>query len=408
MNRILFIALLGIAFLAGCKEASNGHDHGGASGAANAKRAWHCPMHPQVIRDKPADCPICGMDLVEFVSDGESTKKTENDLDTVYRGAGREVSVSPSVLQKIGVRTDMADNGVVGRTLVADAEGVLDKVSEQSVTVRTMGYLESVKPLREGDKVGVGQILAMFYGPELVTAQGDWLASRGAGDSVAASVARERLVSLGLAPKVLEEIGREARVRRTVPILAPATGWIRSRAAIQGQSVMAGQELFRIVEGSGAILEARIPQGAIQVAVGDPVEISGPGIGKAASKVVSVVPELDRSSRSVVVRLGAVKGERIQLGGQYRATFTGSRETGLVIPADAVLHSGRRDVVFLALGDGKFRPVEVELGATAGGKVVVRAGLEAGDEVVVSAQFLLDGESRLQSALDQMTSGAQP
>lgn len=83
-------------------------------------------------------------------------------------------------------------------------------------------------------------------------------------------------------------------------------------------------------------------------------------------------------------------------------------ETGLLVPDGAVLHSGTRDVVFVSLGAGRFRPQEVKTGPADGGQILVREGLEAGDEVVVSAQFLLDGESRLQAALDQMQAGATP
>ena len=96
---------------------------------------------------------------------------------------------------------------------------------------------------------------------------------------------------------------------------------------------------------------------------------------------------------------------RVRVGALYQARFQARRETGFVVPQDAVLHTGRRDIVFLALGDGKFRPVEVVLGPSGEGKTLVRSGIEAGDEVVVSAQFLLDGESRLQAALDQLSVG---
>lgn len=405
MNKALFPMVLVLAFFAGCKSEPAGNVSQDSAKAGSAKHAWHCPMHPQVVRDKEGSCPICGMDLVEFAPDSAAAKTTPQDSSS-YVSAGKVVSVSSTVLQKIGVRTEMVDNGVVGREVVADAEGVLDKASEYSVTVRTMGYLETVQPLREGDKIGAGQILATFYGPDLVAAQGDWLSARSAGDSVAARVAYERLMALGLSPKLVEEIGKAGHVRRAVPIVAGVAGWIRIRSAVQGQSTMAGQELFRVVAGSGSLLEARLPMNSASVRPGDQAEVTGAGIEKVAAKVVSVVPEMDRSSRSVIVRLSPQKGTDIRIGAQYQVAFTPRRETGMMIPDNAVLHSGKRDVVFVALGDGKFRPVEVMLGPAADGKVLVRSGLELGDEVVVSAQFLLDGESRLQSALDQLDAGA--
>jgi Cu(I)/Ag(I) efflux system membrane fusion protein len=404
MNNLLILAALALSIIVGCKGAPEADGHQDSAKSGSQKHVWHCPMHPQVVRDKAGSCPICGMDLVEFAPDNTSAKEKPQDSGP-YVSAGRDVSVSASVLQKIGVRTEMVDNGQVGREVLADAEGVLDQASEVSVTVRTMGYLETVQPLREGDKVGAGQILATFYGPDLVAAQGDWLSARTAGDSLATRIAFERMASLGLSSKLVEEIGRSGKVRRAVPIVAGVSGWIRTRSAVQGQSTMAGQELFRIVAGSGALLEARLPMNAASVRPGDQAEVTGAGIGKVSAKVVSLVPQLDRSSRSVIVRLSLEKAADIRIGAQYQVSFTPYREAGMIIPENAVLHSGKRDVVFLALGDGKFRPVEVVLGPIAGGKVLVRSGLELGDEVVVSAQFLLDGESRLQSALDQLDAG---
>lgn len=171
---------------------------------------------------------------------------------------------------------------------------------------------------------------------------------------------------------------------------------------------MAGTELFRIVEGSGTILQANLAAGdAASVKVGDAVQVRGDGTAVPFSaRVVSVAPEVERATRSTKVRLAPAKGTEIRVGSLYRATFQSRKESGFVIPSDAILHSGARDVVFLDLGDGRFRPVEVVLGPSSEGKTLVRSGIEAGDEVVISAQFLLDGESRLQAALDQLTSGA--
>lgn len=395
--------LLALALLAGCKpsdhaDAPDSHAH---EGAKTVGKAWHCPMHPQIVRDRPGNCPICGMDLVEFAPVG-SAHDTAADSGT-YRKAGKDVVVEPSVLQKIGVRSEIVDRGSVGRGFQADAEGVLDRAAEASVTVRAMGYVESAPALREGDPVKAGQILATFYSPDIVAAQGDWLSARAGQDSSARRIARERLGSLGVSPGLLEEIGRNGQVLRAIPLVSPVTGWIRTRGVVRGQSAMAGQELYRIVEGAGSLLEARIPLSAAAVRSGDLARVRGDGIQVGSARVVSVVPEVERSTRSAVVRLAPQKGVSIRVGAQYQVEFDGNPEKGLVVPENAVLHSGTRDVVFLALGGGKFRPVVVTTGPTSDGRTLLRTGLEAGDEVVVSAQFLLDGESRLRSALDQLT-----
>ncbi|HOX51457.1 MAG TPA: heavy metal-binding domain-containing protein, partial [Fibrobacteria bacterium] len=129
MSRILFSMILALTVFVGCKgtpqaDASHAPVQDGSHG-----HAWRCPMHPQVVRDKEGTCPICGMDLVAFAPE---VAKSPDSGSSTYMEAGKAVSVSPSVLQKIGVRTEMVDNGTVGREVVADAEGVLDKASEVS------------------------------------------------------------------------------------------------------------------------------------------------------------------------------------------------------------------------------------------------------------------------------------
>lgn len=400
--RRLALALAAALPLVGLAACSDSPDHD--AHAHEKGEAYHCPMHPQILQDKPGSCPICGMDLVTFTPDDAPSPDMGHADSGVHRPTGKDVKVDPGVVQKIGVRTEIVDAGVLGREFRADAEGILDAAAEVSVTLRAMGFLETVAAVRPGDRVRAGQVLATLYAPDLVAAQGDWLEAHTRGDSVAARASREQLLSLGFPEASFATVLARGRALRAIPVTSPATGWVRSRSAVRGQSAMAGAELFRIVEGAGALLEANLPAGdAAAVKVGDIVELRGDGLPATFSaRVASVSPELDRATRSSRVRLVPSSGATVRPGALYRATFRAATETGFVIPSDAVLHSGSRDVVFLALGDGRFRPVEVVLGPSSGGRTLVRSGLEAGDEVVLSAQFLLDGESRLQAAFDQL------
>lgn len=408
------MALLLPLLMTGCGkgDASAQAGHGDHSKSA-AKKAWHCPMHPQILKDHEDTCPLCGMDLVEFepgaAASGKASTDSAQGTSSSPKSAGREVQVDPAVLQRIGVRTAMVEAGVVGREIRAEAEGVADEAAEVSVTSRTMGYLETVAAVRSGDRVKAGQILANLNSPELTAAQGDWLAARRSGDSLGQRAAGERLATLGFPAASLANLARTATVQRTVPLTSPSSGWLKARAAVRGQAVMAGAELFRIVEGNGVLLEARLPVAeAALLKANDAAELNGAGLAAPlGAKVVAVLPQVERTSRSATVRLTPAKGGEIRIGALYQARFQAKATTGFVVPQDAVLRSGRREVVFLDLGNGRFRPVEVRTGTTSGGKTLVLEGVEAGDEVVVSAQFLIDGESRLQAALDQMMAGAE-
>ncbi|HXP90246.1 MAG TPA: efflux RND transporter periplasmic adaptor subunit [Fibrobacteria bacterium] len=403
-SKTMAFSLSVVAFLSSCKQQPQTLKASDGTVRIQAVHAlWHCPMHPQIVRDHPGNCPICGMQLVPFPSDATSATG-----DSIRPGAGihasHDVMVDPAEVRKIGVRTDIVEAGTLGPELRVDAEGVLDEAAELSVTVRTMGYLETVAPVRTGDRVRKGQILATFYSPEVVAAQGEWLQAAKTGDSTAAQAGRERLRSYGWPESMLDRIAAGGTVVRALPLTSPADGWISKRQADQGQATMAGQELFRIVQGSGVLVDAQVPQSRLPgLSTGSAAEISGSDLAVPVKAVVrSILPVVGAGDRTATVRLEVRGANPLRVGGLYQTQLHPKLETGLVVPDASVLHTGTRDIVFLALGGGRFRPQKVETGPSEGGKTLVRQGLEAGDEVVVSAQFLLDGESRLQAVLDQM------
>jgi len=395
-----FLTISVLTLLMACRREKPVQAVPAADTTPKIRKAWHCPMHPQIVREAPGKCPICGMDLVPF----EANSSTAVEFGGHAEATGPEVSVAPAMLQKIGVRTVRAEAGTLGSELRLDAEGVLDEAAEVSVTVRTMGYLESVEAPRAGEAVRKGQILAHFYSPDLVAAQGEWLSATTRRDSLAARAARERLAAYAVTESVLKQAQRQGRPVRSIPLVSPASGWLVQRSAVAGQAAMAGSEVFRITRGSGALLEAHLPQGNLAgVRPGLAAEVSGPGIEPMKARVQTILPQFDRASRTATLRLATAA--RIRPGAIYQITLRPGQEAGTLIPESAVLHTGRRDVVFLALGGGRFRPVTVALGAIARGKALVREGIKPGQDVVVSAQFLLDGESRLQAALEAMNTG---
>jgi len=351
-SKTLALSLSAAAFLISCKQQAQPVKAPDGTTKIQAVHAlWHCAMHPQIIRDHPGNCPICGMDLVPFQQEGAATPDTAMQSGTgTSRHAAHDIAIDPTVVQKIGVRTEIVQAGTVGPQLRVDAEGVLDEVAELSVTVRTMGYLESVASLRTGDRVRVGQTLASFYSPDLVAAQGEWLDAKSGGDSVAARAGLQRLRSYGVSESVLASVAASGKVSRTVPVVSPTSGWLSKRLASSGQSTMAGQELFRVVDGAGVLVDARVPQSRLSgLATGSPAEISGLDLATPVkARVRDILPVLG-TDRTASVRLQIAGKNTIRVGGLYQVSLHPKSETGLVVPDGAVLHSGTRNVVFVAL-----------------------------------------------------------
>jgi Cu(I)/Ag(I) efflux system membrane fusion protein len=190
---------------------------------------------------------------------------------------------------------------------------------------------------------------------------------------------------------------------------APVSGVIAELGARQGMTVTTGTTLFRIA-GLGTVwVVAEVPEAqAGMLTFGSRAEVRVPAYPdqKFWGRVTAILPEINTTARTVRARIEAPNpGGRLKPGmfANLELTASGARD-GLIIPGEAVIYTGERNVVILAEGDGRFRPVEVEVGMEAGADTEIRKGLKEGDRVVVSGQFLIDSEASLRSALSRLDS----
>ena len=408
------------------------------------KPLYVSPMHPWIVSEEPGQCPICGMDLVPM-RDGPGAAEVSGertiaywrapmnpaeiydqagksamgmDLVPVYEDelvGGVDIFIDPVTQQNMGIRTATVTQQSLARTIRTYGHVTYDETRTVQVSPKASGWIETLHVDFTGKSVTKGEPLFEIYAPELVTAQEEYLvafqsARRLSKDNQTGLLAsaRRRLQYFDIADSEIEALETTGQVRKTLVIRSPASGVVIEKTAEEGGYVKAGATIYRIADLSRVWVEAHIFEYELPwVREGQAADMMipyWPGDVR-SGKVAYVYPYLRPQTRDVRLRLEFDNADLRLKPDMYADIHikTHLDEQGLLIPSEAVLRSGERNVVFVVKGGGKFTPREVTLGlSTDGGMVQTLAGLAPGDVVVTSGQFLLDSESKLKEAVQKM------
>lgn len=362
-----------------------------ASPAAETRRLlyWYDPMKPEQHFDKPGKSPFMDMELVPKYA-GEASSA----------GDAAIVSIDPRMAQNLGMRTAAVRRGPSSSRIVASGSVVVDERRIVVVESRASGWVEQLKVRAVGDSVRRGEVLAAVYAPEFLAAQEELRVAGKLGDPTLVDAARTRLNLLGVAAG--------SAVRRSVAITAPTAGVVTELLAREGAQVSPGMPLMKLADLSKVWIVADLPEAqSAGVHPGMPAQATLRALpGRTFDGSVDYVyPSLDAQTRTLRVRLAFDNTDGALKPGQYaEVALAGSgAQDSMLAPTEAVIRTGTRDVVIVAEGAGRYRPVEVTLGAEQGDETIVLAGLEAGQQLVTSGQFLIDSEASLQGAYNRMT-----
>jgi Cu(I)/Ag(I) efflux system membrane fusion protein len=389
---------------------------------ASTGQLWTCGMHPQVIQDHPGLCPICHMDLTPLRA-GTSTAGTGGMPSST-------VTIDPVVVQNMGVRTTKVTQGPLHTTV--RAVGVLKEAEPNvhDVNLRLSGWVEKLHANTEGMHVSKGAPLFDLYSPQLQTAVEELLAARRASsapgaDQLAAKStaalaesAERKLVLLGLGKEQVEKLANLDRAPRTITFTSPISGHVTEKSIVEGAAVKEGERVLRIVDHSTLWLDAQIYESQLpfikQGQKATATVASMPG-KKFAGEVVFVHPHVDPTTRTVMVRLVVPNESLVLKPGMYASVLVTAElaDQTVLVPREAVIDTGTRQIVFLTREQGQFEPRNVRMGVSGqDGLVQVLEGLSPGETVVVSGQFLIDAESRMKEAIQKhlrdKLQGSQP
>jgi len=361
---------------------------------------WHDPMVPGQKFDKPGKSPYMDMDLVPVYADAAAD-----------RGS---VTIDPRFAQSFGVRTVEAKEGSLASGFTAVGTVAADERGIVAVQVRSQGYVERLRVRAQYDSVFKGQPLADLYVPEWLAAEEELLALRSSsqpGAAQLAAAARQRLALLGVPDDEIIRVEREGRPSARVTMTAPESGIVWEIGARDGMAVMPGTTIYRIAGLGSVWVIADVPEAqADLLAAGAPVEVRATAFPNRVFKgsVATLLPEVNAQTRTVRARIVVANpGAALKPGMFASVAFRGSAVAkSVLVPSEAVIRTGKRDVVVVADGEGRFAPVEVETGRESGDMTEIRKGIAAGQRVVASGQFLVDSEANLKGALDRLSASA--
>ena len=383
---------------------------------------WTDPMTPGYRSDKPGKSPFMDMELVPVYDE-----ETEAAPAAGVPG-NSAIALPPGRQQAIGVQLGKAELRELTKTIRTVGRVTFDETLRAQIHAKFEGYVERLYVDYTGKPVRKGQPLLAIYSPELLATQQEYLIALRARERFRTSAnadisrggvdlyesARERLLLWDISPGQVRELERSGKPQKALTLYSPVDGYVMTKTAVLGARVMPADTLFEIAGFRRVWVLADVYESeAASVGVGQTARMSLSYLpGRTwVGKVSFIAPVLDEKSRTVKVRIefenpdGALKPEMF-------ADVSLDRPVGRVVavPDGAVLLTGTRALVFVAKGNGRFEPRAVETGAKVDGFFEIRKGLAAGEEVVTQANFLIDSESRLKSALGSMAGppGAAP
>lgn len=415
------------------------------------KQLWTCGMHPWIVTEEPGLCPICNMDLTPKREDKTVVSGTGSERKILYWRApmnsseiydkpgksamgmdlipvyedevvgGVRISIDPVTIQNMGIRTVAVKKARLSRNIRTYGHITYDETRTAQISSKVSGWFEKLHVNFTGEQVKKGQPLFDIYSPDLVAAQEEYLTavrnfrySDNIANREMIASAYRRLTFFDVAESEIDAIEKNNEVRKTVMIRSPFDGVVTHKNAVQGGFVKAGSTVYTIADLSRVWVEAHIYEYELGwVRQGLDVQMTLPyQPGKIyRGKVVYVYPYLQQKTRDVVIRVEFENPDmelKPDMYADIRIDVEGT-DQGLIIPSQAVIRSGERNVVFVSEGNGTFSPRETTIGMSLNhGNVQILSGLAPGENVVVSGQFLLDSESKLQETIQKMMAAEAP
>jgi len=381
----------GLSMIGGGDQAMS--DNGGAE--CDEVLYWHDPMVPGQRFDEPGPSPFMDMMLVPKCA-GEA------------EGSG--VQISSDIIQNFGIRTTAAEFGVLEPEITVTGVLAYNGRDVAIVQPRAGGFVQRTYGLAQDDVVARGAPIVDILVPDWGGAQREYLAVLDTGDAPLADAMRQRMRLLGMTDAMIASVERTRRAQTIVTVTAPVGGAVTMLGVRPGMTVMEGQTLAEITGFSPIWLEASVPENqASSIRQGQPINATLAAFpdDRFAGRIIAILPSADAASRTLTVRaeLPNPRG-RLKPGMFAQVSLSPDTRRALLVPSEAVIRTGRRDIVMLEREEGGFLPAEVEIGRESGGRTEILAGVAEGERVVTSGQFLIDSEGSLSGVEVRSVDGA--
>ncbi len=430
----------------------------GHKSSTNSEQLYTCGMHLQVIQNKPGNCPICGMKLTSIrkqptpdqsithamdnsaknAPDKTKTRKVKfykstmmpgeisptpqkdsmgMDMVPIYENEvtdSSSISIDPVTIQNMGIRTGLVSKGPVRGVIRTVATIDYNETTLADITTKFKGWIAKLYVDATGKQVHRGDPLFEVYSPDLYTAQTEYLLALENKSSTPSDTeelkasALTKLIYFDISDDQIAELEHTRNVKKTLHIDSPRDAIVVEKMVVEGQMVEPGMKLYRLADLSIVWVQAQIYEEDLafvkpgQEAV---VSLSYLPDRKFRGRVTYIYPTVDEKTRTARVRMEFHNPGYFLKPGMFATVElqTELMHSGILVPESAVLRSGEKNTVFVALEGGHFEPRVITLGPRSENNMYqVLSGLTEGERVVTSGQFMLDSESQLQEAIQKM------
>ena len=387
---------------------------GSGSGKTSGEREilyWRAPMDPNEIYDEPGKSKM-GMDLVPVYSD-EAGSSGIVKIDGVLQ---QQMNLHTIVVKKKNLQKEIYTNGVL----------TTDERKEFAVTTKVSGWIDKLYVNYTGQEISKGDKLLEIYSPQLVSAQEEVLTAVKYKKSVDASSDQQikksgddllenslrKLRLLDIPELDINKLIEQGNVKKNLTLYAPFDGIVLKKNISEGEKIMAGKTLLQIADLKKLWLKADIYENELPIiSVGSKADITFSYFPGEISKgtVSFIYPTVDPKTRTVQVRFDIPNPDLKYKPSMFANVVLKGKaiNNAVAIPEQSIIRSGKESIVIVALGEGKFKPVDVKLGQYAEGYYQVLEGLTEGTEIVTNSQFLIDSESNLRSAVNKFQSSKE-
>lgn len=373
-------------------------------------KIFTCPMHPEIIRNEPGQCPICGMDLVEKTSDG---KKTSNkDLDMLLKPTNQYVISQVNTINPKELELPVK--------IVAMGYITYDTRQTNAISARVSGRIEKLYVKYRYQPVSKGQKLMDIYSKDLETEQQNLLFLL-KNDSENTSLIRsseQKLSLLGLTPDQINQLRSSDKIFYTITIYSPYTGHLHDLMAVEnttgmkdeditssttqelqikeGMSVSKGQTIFNIYDTQKIWALLNIypdAQSAIKKGQRIKLDIDGLTDKEIDATIDFIEPVIRNNQKNITARVFLNNySDEIKIGAIVKAKSEDRKQKGLFVPSTAIVSLGLSTIVFVEQ-NGLFKSQKVQTGVHSGEWIEIVSGIEKEDTIAQNGQLLMDSES---------------
>ncbi|QHI36560.1 Cation efflux system protein CusB [Kordia antarctica] len=401
----LIVGLLGGFLLFGGGSAdiatnkiTDSHEH---SVEIVSNQMWTCSMHPQIMREEPGDCPICGMDLIPAETGAEGLN-------------ANEIKMTENAMALANIQTSVVEQGQVGDNSLKLSGKIMTNEESNAVQVTYFGgRIEKLYVNSTGERVSAGQRLATIYSPELVAAQQELLTASSLKESQPElyKAVRNKLKLWKLSEKQINAIESAGKIQENFPVFATVSGTVTNKMVEEGDYVKQGQPLYKIANFNTVWAEFDAYENQIALLKkGQTIKVNTNAYRNEVfdAKISFIDPLLNSATRTIVIRTVLNnKSDKFKPGmfveGKVEGIQSNSNST-VTVPATAVMWTGERSVVYIKTkpNESVFEMREVLLGNANGDTYTILEGLENGDEVVTNGTFTVDAAAQLQGKKSMM------